>query len=205
MNYEELDLKDFKLSEDILRQVLEDLKDYMIHFYSSQLFENYEYKIMRLVYNYLRKLPGFIKTTDQDDLMNIARMEFIQTFRAWNPLANPMIWPFAYSRINGAMRDHIRYLTKADPSRVYSWVTDAAYMYIAMNKNQSEFSGRVEEKVTLTEAMKNLNEVERKIVSLKIVKDLTLIDIGTEVGLSESQVSRLYRGAVEKLKKLIVT
>ncbi|MEI7942114.1 MAG: sigma-70 family RNA polymerase sigma factor [Candidatus Riflemargulisbacteria bacterium] len=192
-----------ELSRDSLRELAIDIKEYLICRFSEMLFEQFDYKIGSLVNNYLRKLPGFMKTSDKDDLMNIARLEFLQTLRVWEPLDNPAVWPFAYSRINGAMRDYIRYLTKADPTRLYTWISDAAYMYIGINKHYEEFSGRIESKVTLRHAMESLTEMERKIVTLKTVNDLTLMDIGEKVGLSESQISRIYRASVEKLKKIL--
>lgn len=192
-----------ELTIETLMELAIDLKEYLICRFSDMLFEKFDYKINSLVNNYLRKLPGFMKTSDKDDLMNIARVEFLQTLRVWKPIDNPAVWPFAYSRINGAMRDYIRYLTKADPSRLYTWISDAAYMYIGINKHYEEFSGRIESKVTLRHAMEQLTEVERKIVTLKTVNDLTLMDIGEKVCLSESQVSRIYRASVEKLKKIL--
>ncbi|MEK6557291.1 MAG: sigma-70 family RNA polymerase sigma factor [Candidatus Margulisiibacteriota bacterium] len=191
------------LDPDIEAEVYRDLIDYLVGNHSELLFQIFQKKITQLVNNYAYKLPHYIKDSELDDLYSIASMEFIQTLRAWEPHNNPVVWPFSYSRINGAMRDHIRYLTKADPSRIYNWVTDAAYMYLAINRNKEEFAGSVEDGVTLKQAMRNLSESEQKVVTLKIVNDLTLSDIGKEVGLSESQVSRIYRAAVEKLKKIL--
>jgi RNA polymerase sigma factor (sigma-70 family) len=130
-------------------------------------------------------------------------MEFIQTLRSWHPLSNPVIWPFAYSRINGVMRDHIRYLTKADPSRLFNWINDAAYMYLAINRNKEEFEGQVDDGVVLKQAMANLTEQEHMIVTMKSLKDMTLVEIGKLIHLSESQVSRIYNGALEKLRKIL--
>jgi len=192
-----------KLNQELTNKITHDLIDYLVHHYSDAIFSAFKYKIDSLVKNYARKLPGFIKDSEYDDLHNIACMEFVQTMRAWDPTNNPVVWPFAYSRINGAMRDHIRYLTKADPSRLYNWITDAAYMYLAINKNKEEFSHKVEDGVTLSEAMKQLTSIEQKVVTLKSVNDLTLVDIGKKINLSESQVSRIYRGAIDKLKKIL--
>jgi len=191
------------IDRDKLNLIVGDLKDYIIQHYAPLIFEAFQKKIDMLVYNYGRKLPGFIKDSEHDDLTSIARIEFIQTIRSWDPISNPTIWPFAYSRINGAMRDHIRYLTKADPSRLYNWIADAAYMYLAINNNRTDFAARVEDGVVLKQAMKQLTAVEQEVIKLKSVKDLTLNEIGEQVGLSESQVSRLYRNAIEKLKKIL--
>ncbi|OGI09861.1 MAG: hypothetical protein A2Y40_08465 [Candidatus Margulisbacteria bacterium GWF2_35_9] len=191
------------IDRDKLNIIVSDLKDYLIHHYSELIFGEFQHKIDMLVMNYSRKLPSFIKYSEHDDLLSIARIEFIQTIRSWDPISNPAVWPFAYSRINGAMRDHIRYLTKADPSRLYNWIADAAYMYLAINNNRTEFASKVEDGVVLKEAMKQLTEMEQKVIKLKSVKDLTLNEVGENVGLSESQVSRIYRTAIEKLKKIL--
>ncbi len=192
-----------ELENNILDKVVEDLLDYLIVYYDEDILKKFQHKIDMLVNNYARKLPGFVKSSEIDDLGNIARMEFIQTLRSWDPISNPVIWPFAYSRINGAMKDHIRYLTKADPSRLYNWITDAAYMYIAINKSSEEFSGKVEDGIMLRQALKQLSAAEQKVVTLKSIHDLTLSDIGKKINLSESQVSRIYSTAILKLRKII--
>ena len=191
------------LSADTFLMITADLIDYLICFFSDLIFKSFEKKITGLVRNYSRKLPGFIKDSEFDDLYSIAQMEFVQTIRAWDPSYNPMVWPFAYSRINGAMRDYIRYLTKADPSRVYNWINDAAHLFISVNKNKEEFAGSIENGVTLQQAMEQINPIERKVVTMKSMNDLTLSEIGKQINLSESQVSRIYSGAITKLRKIL--
>jgi RNA polymerase sigma factor (sigma-70 family) len=188
---------------ELKEEIVDDLLDYLCFHYADILFQVFHQKINMLVQNYARKLPRYIKTSEIDDLNSIARMEFIQTLRSWHPLSNPVIWPFAYSRINGAMRDHIRYLTKADPSRLFNWINDAAYMYLAINRNKEEFEGQIDDGVILKQAMANLTEQEHMIVTMKSLKDMTLVEIGNAINLSESQVSRVYNGALEKLRKIL--
>lgn len=192
-----------EFDKNIAKKVISDLIEYLIYFYSDPIFAVFYPKIEKLVRNYSRKLPGFIQGSEFDDLLNIACIEFIETLRSWNAQENSTLWPFAFSRINGAMRDHIRYLTKADPSRIYSWVTDAAYMYLAINRNKEEFEGAVITGVTLKEVLGQLNPTERKIIILKGVQDLTVSEIGKQVNLSASQVSRLYNAALTKLRKIM--
>ena len=188
---------------ELKEEIVKDLLDYVCFFHSDILFKVFHKRINMLVQNYARKLPRYIKTSEIDDLNSIARMEFIQTLRSWDPLSNSVIWPFAYSRINGAMRDHIRYLTKADPSRLFNWINDAAYMYLSVNRNKEEFAGNIEDGVVLKQAMANLTEQEHKIVTMKSLQDMTLVDIGKAIHLSESQVSRLYNTAIGKLRKIL--
>ncbi len=188
---------------ELKEEIVKDLLDYVCFHHADLLFQVFQQRINMLVQNYARKLPRYIKTSEIDDLNSIARMEFIQTLRSWNPLSNPVIWPFAYSRINGAMRDHIRYLTKADPSRLFNWINDAAYMYLSINRNKEEFASQIEDGVVLKQAMAHLTEQEHNIVTMKSLQDMTLVDIGKVIHLSESQVSRLYNTAIEKLRKIL--
>jgi len=57
------------------------------------------------------------------------------------------------------------------------------------------------ENICLREALKTLGERERKIIELRFYKDKTQMEIAQEIGLSQAQVSRLEKGALEKMRK----
>ena len=57
------------------------------------------------------------------------------------------------------------------------------------------------ENIVLREAMKSLNERERKIINLRFYKNKTQMEIAEEIGISQAQVSRLEKGALEKMRK----
>ncbi len=57
------------------------------------------------------------------------------------------------------------------------------------------------ENIVLREAMKRLNERERKIIQLRFYKNKTQMEIADEIGISQAQVSRLEKGALLKMKK----
>ena len=57
------------------------------------------------------------------------------------------------------------------------------------------------ENIVLREAMKRLNERERKIIQLRFYKNKTQMEIAEEIGISQAQVSRLEKGALNKMKK----
>lgn len=163
---------------------------------------NYEKQLQFLVNKYKRHLPHHISITEGDDLQTIAQLELIETFKAWNPAKNPDIWPLAYTRINGAMKDHMRYISKADPTRFYDWVIDAANLYLAVNDDNSHESS-IETSTELERALKELSPKERKIVTLYINEDLTFSEISKKINLSESQISRIYKQATKKIKTLL--
>ena len=57
------------------------------------------------------------------------------------------------------------------------------------------------ENIVLKEAMKKLSERERKIINLRFYQNRTQMEIASEIGISQAQVSRLEKGALEKIKK----
>ena len=57
------------------------------------------------------------------------------------------------------------------------------------------------ENIVLREAMKQLNERERKIINLRFYQNKTQMEIASEIGISQAQVSRLEKGALEKMRK----
>tara|TARA_Y100001935_G_scaffold255325_1_gene267722 strand:- start:2602 stop:3456 length:855 start_codon:yes stop_codon:yes gene_type:complete len=174
---------------------------YLNHHIESFLLA-YEQQLSFLINKYKRHLPQHVSYVEGDDLKTIAQLELIETFKAWSPTKNNDIWPLAYTRINGAMKDHIRYISKSDPTRFYDWVTDAANLYLAINNGNSHES-EIENSSELDRALKKLNEKERKIVTMYINEDLTFSKISTRIKLSESQISRIYKQAVQKIKSIL--
>ena len=57
------------------------------------------------------------------------------------------------------------------------------------------------EDVALKEALKRLSERERTIVKMRFYKGKTQMEIAEEIGISQAQVSRLEKGALERIKK----
>ncbi len=57
------------------------------------------------------------------------------------------------------------------------------------------------EDIALNEAMKKLNERERSIINMRFYKGKTQMEIADEIGISQAQVSRLEKGALERIKK----
>ncbi len=59
------------------------------------------------------------------------------------------------------------------------------------------------ESIALREAMKTLSERERTIINLRFYKNKTQVEIAEEIGISQAQVSRLEKGALERMRKQI--
>lgn len=59
------------------------------------------------------------------------------------------------------------------------------------------------EDIALKDAMKKLGERERAIINLRFYKNKTQMEIAEEIGISQAQVSRLEKGALEQMRKQI--
>lgn len=57
------------------------------------------------------------------------------------------------------------------------------------------------ESISLKEALKKLNAREMGIISRRFFKGKTQMEIADEIGISQAQVSRLEKGAIDKLRK----
>lgn len=57
------------------------------------------------------------------------------------------------------------------------------------------------EDIALNEAMKRLNSREKKIISMRFFGGKTQMEIADEIGISQAQVSRLEKAALERIKK----
>lgn len=57
------------------------------------------------------------------------------------------------------------------------------------------------ENIALNEALKKLNTRERSVVDLRFFSGKTQMEIADEIGISQAQVSRIEKAALEKIKK----
>ncbi|MBQ4518236.1 MAG: RNA polymerase sporulation sigma factor SigG [Clostridia bacterium] len=59
------------------------------------------------------------------------------------------------------------------------------------------------ENIALSDAMKRLSQREKHIISLRFFAGKTQMEVADEIGISQAQVSRLEKGALERMKKYI--
>ena len=178
------------------------MKIYLLEYHLDDILKLYRNKLDIVVKSYARHLPNHVVDSEIDDLKTVAQLELVETIKVWDPSNHPKVWPLAQARIQGAMKDHIRFITRTDPSRIYDWVKDAAYMYQTVNK-RADFETTVETGDELNTAMTCLTDRERTIVLHHTHQDMTFKQIGAQISVSESQVSRIYKKALAKLKKAL--
>ncbi len=59
------------------------------------------------------------------------------------------------------------------------------------------------DEIALKEAIKNLNSREKNILSMRYFQGKTQMEVASEIGISQAQVSRLEKAALDKIKKSI--
>ena len=96
------------------------------------------------------------------------------------------------------------YLAIADPvslyEPVYSENGDSIYVMDQLSDSNSSEELWLEN-IALRDAMKTLTERERTIIQLRYYKNKTQMEIADEIGISQAQVSRLEKGALEHMRK----
>ena len=56
------------------------------------------------------------------------------------------------------------------------------------------------DEIALKEAIKSLSSREKKILNLRFMMGKTQMEVSSEIGISQAQVSRLEKGALQKIK-----
>lgn len=85
---------------------------------------------------------------------------------------------------------------------VYNENGDSIYLMDQLSDTNSSDEAWLES-IALREAMKKLNERERSIINMRFFKNKTQMEIASEIGISQAQVSRLEKGALNRMKKQI--
>lgn len=60
------------------------------------------------------------------------------------------------------------------------------------------------ERIALQDAVNELSEREQRILALRYADGKTQMEVASEIGISQAQVSRLEKGALSRIKKAII-
>ena len=83
---------------------------------------------------------------------------------------------------------------------VYHDGTDAVFVMDQV-KDEKNIDDSWLEKISLKEAMKKLGEREQYILNLRFFEGKTQMEVAKEIGISQAQVSRLEKNALQQMKK----
>ncbi len=81
---------------------------------------------------------------------------------------------------------------------VYSDSGDTIYMMDQISDKSSDSSWL--EEISLKEAIKVLSPREKRILTMRFFDGRTQMDVASQIGISQAQVSRLEKGALQKIK-----
>ncbi len=95
-----------------------------------------------------------------------------------------------------ALESIVNPMSLYDP--IYSDGGDTIYVLDQVGDNNDD-SNWLDE-IYFREAIKNLSDREKKILSLRFMQGKTQMEVSDEIGISQAQVSRLEKGAIDKIK-----
>ena len=169
--------------------------------YSKETLEKYNSQIKATVRWYVSSLPRHIASSEAGDLESEAKLAFMDCLKTWDPRKGEL-WPYVSFRLKGAMQDYLRKRGSDPVAGLYEYITSAANVYMAFNK-KSIAHEEIDKMLHVDSAMKDFSDKEKKVIEGYYRKDQTLKEIGREIELSESQVSRIFKEATSKLKKAL--
>ena len=103
-------------------------------------------------------------------------------------------------RVVAAMDALVEPISLYEP--VFSENGDALYVIDQLSDTSRDASDESWlENIALREAVASLSQREQNIIKLRYFKDKTQMEIASEIGISQAQVSRLEKAALQKLKK----
>jgi RNA polymerase sigma-B factor len=142
-----------------------------------------------------------------DDLVQVGSIGLINAVDRFRPERGVELGAFAAPTIIGEIKRHLRDRTwpvsvprEMRESRSVTSVVASEEEPTPRPEGQHERLTDAEDRAVLAAAFRTLEPNERRIVYLRFFNDLSQDAIGAELGLSQVQVSRALRRALEKLR-----
>ncbi|OGC05012.1 hypothetical protein A2276_03580 [candidate division WOR-1 bacterium RIFOXYA12_FULL_43_27] len=183
--------------QDIEDRIINVLREQFLK-YSDEVLDTYQNKINSLVRWYVSKLPAHVKKSEADDIASEAKIAFVDSLKTWDPRKGEL-WTFVSVRLKGSMQDYLRKRGGDPVAGMQEWISSAAHLYLAFNK-QIIYHDKIDDVLHVEHAMEALDEKEKAVIDGYYKKDKTFKDIGKDIGLSESQVSRICKEATTKMR-----
>jgi len=160
----------------------------------NELIENYLPLANSLAFKRKKSLP---KRVDIDDLKSAAYFGLVDAARKYVP-SKSSFGTYARWRITGEIKDFIRESCKANARCSISLnQTDGDGNSMAESIPQKETESSVE---FFEEATKQLNDLDKNILHMYYVQDMSMKEIGCKIGVSESRISQLLKKTRDKVK-----
>lgn len=167
--------------------------------YSEETLKKYDPQIKSMVRWYVSSLPRHIAKSEAGDLESEAKIAFMDCLKTWDPRKGKL-WSYVSIRLKGAMQDYLRKRGGDPVAGLYEYITSAANVYMAFNR-KSIAHEEIDKLLHVETAMEDFSDKEKAVIEGYYKKDKTFKEIGKEIGLSESQVSRICKEATTRLRK----
>ncbi|MGH3006337.1 MAG: sigma-70 family RNA polymerase sigma factor [Gaiellaceae bacterium] len=141
-----------------------------------------------------------------EDLVQVAALGLIKAVDRFRPERGVALGAFAAPTIVGEIKHHLRDRTwpLSVPRRLRESRAPSEFVAPEMEAEAAggddETLSEVEDRALLEPALGALQERERRILQLRFFADLSQVEIAEEEGISQVQVSRILRDALEKLR-----
>ena len=142
---------------------------------------------LRLVLSVIQRFLG--RGENPDDLFQVGCVGLLKAIANFDVNLNVRFSTYGVPMIAGEIR---RYLRDNSAIRVSRSMRDT--------KNTDE---QWVERIALREAISTLGEREKRILALRFFDGRTQMEVASEVGISQAQVSRLEKNAIRTLRKAI--
>ncbi len=166
----------------------------------SQLIEAH----LPLVRTVARRFAG--RDEPLEDLIQVGTIGLIKAVDRYDSGRGVALAAFATPSIAGEIRHHLR--DRSAPVRVPRRLQAAG---VRVTSVTLDCAGHVPDPVAdaydglaLDAALRSLHTREREVLRLRFVEDLSQADIAARTGLSQAHVSRTLRGAVQRLREMLV-
>lgn len=85
---------------------------------------------------------------------------------------------------------------------IYNDGGDTIYLYDQLEDKKEKYD--IETKISLKEALNRLKEKEKYIIYERYITGKTQLELASEIGISQAQISRLEKSGIENIKKMIL-
>lgn len=147
-------------------------------------------------------LPFARRNADVDDLVQEGRIALLVAARSWRASEGVELWTYAWKFVLGAM---FRYVSREirEPSRSHSESDDAALGQLGTSDRAPEGALSMHEVGSILDSeLVRLSDVERRVLCLRFVDEISLCEISRMLALSsEDKADRIYHGAIRKLRE----
>jgi RNA polymerase sigma factor (sigma-70 family) len=144
---------------------------------------------MPLVHSVARRYSG--RGAELEDLVQVGAVGLLAASERFDPQRGVSFGSFAAPTVEGAIRHHLRKVAQTDPPIATDEIPDGL----------ASLAGS-DDRLLLRGWLRALSDRDRQIVYLRFHADMTEREIAREVGLSQTQVSRLLADALAQLREV---